>query len=162
DLRAIHRRLMAHEPARVKPGEFRREQNWIGGRLDSPADARYVPPPEDEVQGLMTDLVAFANRDDLPGIAQAATAHAQFATIHPALDGNGRVGRCLVHVIFRRRGIAPHFVPPVSIVLAAHAATYVDGLVGFRAGRISEWCASFAAACEHAADLSTELAQAIV
>jgi Fic family protein len=161
DIRAVHRTLMADELARVTPGEYRREQNWIGGRLDSPIDARFIPPPEDDVEGLMTDLVAFINRDDLPGVAQAAIAHAQFETIHPFLDGNGRVGRCLIHVVLRRRGIAPRFVPPVSIVLAARANSYLDGLVGCREGRISEWCASFAGACERAASLSTELAEAI-
>jgi Fic family protein len=161
DVRAIHRTLMANEPARVTPGEFRREQNWIGGRLDSPMDARYIPPPEDEVEGLIDDLMAFINRDDLPGVAQAAIAHAQFETIHPFLDGNGRVGRCLIHVILRRRDIAPSFVPPVSVALASRPDAYVSGLVDFRDGRIAEWCASFAGACERAASLSTELAEAI-
>jgi Fic family protein len=161
DVRAIHRTLMASEPARVMPGEYRREQNWIGGRLDSPLDARFIPPPEDAVEGLMMDLVSFVNREDLPGVAQAAIAHAQFETIHPFLDGNGRVGRCLIHVILRRRGIAPRFVPPVSVVLAARANAYVAGLVGYREGRISDWCASFAGACERAASLSAELADAI-
>jgi Fic family protein len=161
DVRAIHRTLMASEPARVMPGEYRREQNWIGGRLDSPLDARFIPPPEDAVEGLMMDLVSFVNREDLPGVAQAAIAHAQFETIHPFLDGNGRVGRCLIHVILRRRGIAPRFVPPVSVVLAARANAYVAGLVGYREGRISDWCASFAGACERAASVSAELADAI-
>ncbi|GAC1671924.1 MAG: Fic family protein [Candidatus Limnocylindrales bacterium] len=161
DIRAVHRTLMVGEPARVTPGEFRREQNWIGGRLDSPIDARFIPPPEDHVEDLMTDLVAFINRDDLPGVAQAAIAHAQFETIHPFVDGNGRVGRCLIHVVLRRRGIAPIFVPPVSVVLASRASAYAAGLVGYRESRISEWCASFAGACAPAARLSTELADAI-
>lgn len=161
DVRAVHGTLMANEPARVTPGEFRREQNWIGGRLDSPIDARFIPPPADEVAGLIDDLMTFVNRDDLPGIAHAAIAHAQFETIHPFLDGNGRVGRCLIHVILRRRGIAPRFVPPVSVALASRPDTYVAGLVDFREGRVAEWCASFAGACERAASLSTELADAI-
>jgi Fic family protein len=161
DIRAIHRTLMAGEPDRVTPGEYRREQNWIGGHLGSPIDASYIPPPETEVERLMDDLVAFVNRSDLPGVAQAAIAHAQFETIHPFLDGNGRVGRCLIHAVLRRRGLAPRFVPPVSVVLAARANQYVAGLVGFREGRVSEWCASFAGACERASNLSTELAQEI-
>ena len=161
DIRAIHRTLMAGEPARVTPGEFRHEQNWIGGRLGSPIDARYIPPPETEVEGLTSDLVDFVNRDDLPAIAQAAIAHAQFETIHPFLDGNGRVGRCIIHVVLRRRGVATRFVPPVSIALAAQANRYVAGLVGYREGRVTEWCGSFASACERAARLSTELADAI-
>ena len=162
DLRAIHRTLMAGEPARVTPGDFRKEQNWIGGRLGSPIDARYIPPPETEVERLMGDLVGFVNRDDLPAVAQAAIAHAQFETIHPFLDGNGRVGRCLIHVVLRRRGVAPRFVPPVSIVLAARANLYVAGLVAYREGGVTEWCGSFASACERASRLSTELAAEIM
>ncbi|MDQ3552971.1 MAG: Fic family protein [Chloroflexota bacterium] len=158
DLAAIHRTLMADEP-RARPGEIRREQNWIGGRFDSPIDARYIPPPETEVERLMEDLIAFLARDDLPAPAQAAIAHAQFETIHPFLDGNGRVGRCLIHVVLRRRRVAPRFVPPVSIVLAARPNSYVDGLVGFREGRVAAWCASFAGALERAARLSVELAK---
>ena len=158
DVLAIHRTLMAAESPRIMPGSFRREQNWLGGRLTTPADARYVPPPEDEVESLMLDLVYFMNRDDLPPVAQAAIAHAQFETIHPFVDGNGRVGRALIHVLLRRRGIAPAFVPPVSIVLAARPHAYVDGLVGFRDGRLDQWCASFAAACTRAAESSVDLA----
>ena len=158
DILTIHRTLMANEPARVMPGEFRREQNWIGGRLQNPSDARFVPPPEDQVEPLIADLVEFMNRDDLPAVAQAAIAHAQFETIHPFIDGNGRVGRCLIHVVLRRRGVAPVFVPPISIVLAARLNIYVDGLVGFRDGRIDAWCASFAWACGRAAALSVDLA----
>jgi Fic family protein len=155
---AIHGTLMAHEHARVMPGAFRRGQTWIGGRLQNPSDARYVPPPEDKVEPLILDLVEFMNREDLPAVAQAAIAHAQFETIHPFIDGNGRVGRCLIHVVLRRRGVAPAFVPPISIVLAARANLYVDGLVGFREGRIDAWCASFAEACGRAAALSVDLA----
>jgi Fic family protein len=157
DLIAIHRTLMASEPE-CCPGELRTEQNWVGGRLNSPLDARYIPPPESEVPRLIEDLVAFLNRTDLPAAAQAAIAHAQFETIHPFLDGNGRVGRCLIHVVLRRRGVAPTFVPPVSIVLAARPNVYVEGLTGYREGRVSDWCASFGGALERSARLSVELA----
>ncbi len=161
DIRAIHQTLMAAEP-KARPGDFRTEQNWIGGRLNSPIDARYVPPPETEVERLVGDLLTFLNRDDLPAVAQAAIAHAQFETIHPFIDGNGRVGRCLIHVVLRRRGVAPHFVPPVSIVLAARANAYIEGLVGFREGRVATWVASFAGAAERSARLSAELAEDVV
>lgn len=157
NLLAIHRTLMVDEPS-AQPGVLRTEQNWIGGRLNSPLDARYVPPPESEVERLMADLVAFLNRDDIPATAQAAIGHAQFETIHPFIDGNGRVGRCLIHVVLRRRQATPTFVPPVSVVLAARPHSYVDGLVDFREGRIAAWCASFAGALERAASLSTQLA----
>ncbi len=159
-LLAIHRTLMAGDE-RARPGCVREEQNWIGGRLDNPSDARYIPPPEDLVSGLLEDLAAFLGRDDLPVVAQAAIAHAQFETIHPFLDGNGRVGRCLVHVVLRRRGATVRFVPPVSIVLAARPGAYVDGLVGFREGRLAEWIGSFAAATRDAASASVVLADRV-
>jgi Fic family protein len=157
DIEAIHAVLMAPNK-KAMPGQLRLEQNWIGGRLGNPLDARYVPPPEDEVPALIDDLVAFISRGDLPAIAQAAVAHAQFEAIHPFIDGNGRVGRCLIHVVLRRRGVAPRFVPPVSIVLASRPSSYVSGLEDFRDGRIAEWIKSFSEAAMLAATASIELA----
>ena len=159
DVLAIHRRLMAHDP-KARPGQLRTEQNWIGGRvLTSPYDARYIPPPESEVGPLIEDLVEFLSRDDLPAVAQAAIAHAQFETIHPFIDGNGRVGRSLIYVVLRRRGIAPRFVPPVSVVLAARPDAYVAGLEGFRSDGQEAWCAAFAEATERAAVLGAEISR---
>ena len=96
----------------------------------------------------------------LPSVAQAAIAHAHFETIHPFVDGNGRTGRTLIHVILRRRGVAPTFVPPISLVLATHADAYIDGLNRTRyAGApeseeamdaINSWVAFFAGACRRA------------
>lgn len=161
DIEAIHRTLMAQQPD-ATPGRVREVQNWLGGRLDSPLDADFVPPPEDQVAPLLEDLAAFLERDDLPPVAQAAIAHAQFETIHPFIDGNGRVGRSLIHVVLRRTGVAPRFVPPVSIVMAARPTSYVAGLIDFREGRIAEWVESFANACQvaavHAAALAEEVA----
>lgn len=74
-------------------GELRTVQNWIGGSDFSPRGAIYIPPPPETVQGYMNDLIAFANRDDMPVLLQAAIAHAQFESIHPFTDGNGRIGR---------------------------------------------------------------------
>ena len=113
DLLAIHAVLMAGDE-RARPGRVREVQHWIGGRLGNPSDAAFVPPPEDIVLPLLEDLVTFMARDDLPAVPQAAVAHAQFETIHPFIDGNGRVGRALVHVVFRRRGVATRFVPSAS------------------------------------------------
>jgi len=160
DILTIHETLMRDEP-RTRPGRLREEQNWIGGRLSNPSDAAYVPPPEDLVAALLADLLEFMARDDLPAVAQAAIAHAQFETIHPFVDGNGRVGRCLIHVVLRRRGVAPRFVPPVSIALAARPGAYVDGLVTFREGRTSDWIASFAGATHDAAVAAVELADQV-
>ena len=139
-------------------GRIRTEQNWIGGRLNSPLDAEFVPPPPEEVPKLLSDLAAFVNREDLPAVVQAAIAHAQFETIHPFVDGNGRVGRCLIHVILRRRDLAPRFVPPVSVVLATNAKAYVGGLTDFRRGDVAAWCGSFALSCRSAAIESERLA----
>lgn len=161
DVLSMHLTLMRDEPERLAPGRFRKEQNWIGGRANSPIDARYIPPPEGEVERLVGDLLEFVNRDDIPAVAQAAIAHAQFETIHPFLDGNGRVGRCLIHVVLRRRGVARRFVPPVSIVLAARPSSYIAGLEGYRSDDIAAWCASFAGACESAALRAVSLAQQV-
>jgi Fic family protein len=114
------------------------------------------------VGALMDDPIAFMARDDLPAVAQAAIAHAQFETIHPFVDGNGRVGRALVHVVLRRRGVAMRFVPIVSIVLAARPTAYVEGLKAFRDGCVSDWIASFAGAAATAATASIGLADRIV
>ncbi len=162
DILAIHATLMRRADPRTRPGTFREEQNWIGGRVASPVDARYIPPPEDRVPALMGDLIGFLNeRDDLPAVAQAAIAHAQFETIHPFVDGNGRVGRCVVHLVLKRRGLVTMFVPPVSTVLAARPHAYVDGLVRYRAGDAAGWCASFAEATMLAATSALGLARQV-
>jgi Fic family protein len=109
------------------------------------------------VPGLLDDLVRFVNRDDLPAVAQAAIAHAQFETIHPFGDGNGRTGRCLVHVILRRRALTPLFVPPVSVVLAASARSYIAGLTDFREGRVDDWTGVFADAVSASAGAARSL-----
>jgi Fic family protein len=106
--------------------------------------------------------VRFCDRTDLDPIAQAAIAHAQFETIHPFVDGNGRTGRALVHVVLRRRRVATRTVVPVSTVLLADVQTYFNGLADYRTGRLDVWLARFAAATSHAASaglrLATELA----
>jgi Fic family protein len=102
--------------------------------------------------------VAFVNLDDLPAVSQAAIAHAQFETIHPFGDGNGRAGRCLIHVILRRRNVAPRLVPPISVVLATNAQRYIAGLTDFRAARVDDWIGGFADAVALAAR-STEVLQ---
>lgn len=103
---------------------------WVNSY--NPCGAAYVPPSDDLVFALLQDLVTFCNNDSLPPLVQAAIAHAQFETIHPFVDGNGRVGRILIHVILRRRGLCPNVVPPVSLVLATRGADYIKGLTSFR------------------------------
>jgi Fic family protein len=145
----IHRGMAIVPPLDRIAGELREEPSWIGGR--SPLDAEFVGPPREEVRPLLDDLCEFMNRDDLSPVAQAAIAHAQFETIHPFGDGNGRVGRCLIQVIFRHRGLAPRYIPPVSVVLGANVDAYIAGLESFRDGDVDGWVLQFARAVEAAA-----------
>lgn len=156
---AVHRQLLAGTRDARIAGVVRTRQNWIGGDAASPRHAEFVPPPEDQVPLLMADLCAFMNRTDLPPILQAAIAHAQFETIHPYPDGSGRVGRALIHLVLRRRGAAPRFVPPVSLVLATNAARYVRGLTSFREGNLGDWLTLFARTVVAAAVRSEQLAR---
>ena len=145
-LQRIHRRLFESTADAHLAGRIRTSQSWIGGRGDSPYKAEFIPVPEEHVLPLLEDLCRFVARDELPALAQAAIAHAQFETIHPFEDGNGRVGRCLIHFVLRRRGLAAHYVPPVSPVLAANYSLYIEGLTAYREHREPEWCGIFARA----------------
>ena len=132
DLLEVHRRLMAASMHPRLGGWVRDVQNWIGASGYTPVGASFVPPPPEEVPSLLADLMAFVNRMDVPPLLQAEIAHAQFEIIHPFADGNGRVGRALVHAVLRRRGVAPAFVPPISAVLARSRDAYFDGLAVWR------------------------------
>jgi Fic family protein len=154
DILVIHRRLMDKAPNRHVAGVVRTHQNWIGGNDYTPCGAEFVPPPADHIAPLLLDLGAALNDDRLPPIVQAALVHAQFETIHPFEDGNGRTGRALIHVVLRRRGIAPLYVPPISVVLAKKRDRYVAGLMGFRADRVTEWIRDFADAAARSAMLA--------
>lgn len=157
-----HRRLLAGTHLEAYGGVLRTEQNWIGGSAYNPCSAAYVPPPPVLVGALVDDLCAFCNRDDLPAVAQAAIAHAQFETIHPFVDGNGRTGRALIHLILRRRGLATRTALPISLVLGTDPARYIGGLVRFRAvgaassaaavDSLNDWVAQFAATCRRSAE----------
>lgn len=156
----IHAALLANTPLQVHRGTVRLEQNWVGGSDHNPCSAAFVPPPPALVPGLLADLAEFCSTDSLPAVAQAAIAHAQFETIHPFIDGNGRAGRALIHLILRRRGIAPHVVPPISLILATLATDYVAGLTAFRyvgepesseaTDGLNRWVALFAGCCTRA------------
>ena len=158
DVQVIHRTLLNTPDDARLAGVIRASQNWIGGSHDSPRDAAFIPPPPDEVPALLEDLCTFLARSDLPAVVQAAIAHAQFEAIHPFGDGNGRVGRCLIHVVLRQRGLAQNYVPPVSALLATNAAAYVGGLTAYREGRLEEWVGTFAAAMRAAGEQARALA----
>lgn len=157
-----HQRLLADTPLAEQGGQTRKEQNWIGGSAFNPCSADFIPPPWELVDEYLVDLVEFCNQDSLPPIAQAAVAHAQFETIHPFVDGNGRTGRVLVQLILRRRGIAPRVLPPVSLVLATWSTEYIGALNGTRyigsadsleaQEGLDRWIGLFAAATKRAVD----------
>ena len=131
DLRTIHEALLRGTRDAAWAGVIRTEQNWIGGV--NPCTAAYVPPPSVDVRPLLEDLATYVSGDEHPALLQAALAHAQFETIHPHADGNGRAGRALIQLVLRRRGVATRVVPPVSLVLATQADRYVNALDGTRA-----------------------------
>ena len=157
----IHARLMANAPNSQVAGLLRTSQNWIGGNDYNPCGADFIPPPPEHVRPLMQDLCAAMAEESLPPIVQAALVHAQFETIHPFDDGNGRTGRALLHVVLRRRGIAASYVPPISVVLAAHRERYIDGLTRFRAGDINGWIEQFAIAAAQASRLAETYLRAV-
>ena len=151
---AIHRVLMKDSERSAIAGQIRDVQNWIGGNDYNPCGATFVPPPPEEVMALLHDLCAFCNQDRYSPLMQAAIAHSQIETIHPFVDGNGRTGRALIQVILRRRNLAPAFVPPISVVLAANKPSYLRGLETYREGDVGEWVESFSVAATRAAHLA--------
>ena len=156
----FHQKLLAGTRLSNHAGRIRTEQNWIGGSGYNPCSAAFVPPPPQLVGELLDDLCRFCNSDGLPAVAQAAIAHAQFETIHPFADGNGRTGRALIHLVLRRRGLSQRVLPPVSLVLATWAQDYIAGLTATRylgaAGSqtahegVNLWLGIFAGACQRA------------
>jgi Fic family protein len=138
-----------------RAGRLRTEQNWIGGNDYNPCGADFVPPPPEHVESLLEDLCVAVNDDVLSPLVQAALVHAQFETIHPFDDGNGRTGRALIHVVLCRRGVAPSYVPPISVALAASRDRYIRGLTDFRQNRIESWLEHFAGAAARSAWLAS-------
>jgi Fic family protein len=155
-----HRRLLAGTRLEQYGGQVRTEQNWIGGSSYNPCSASFVPPPHEVVNELLSDFLDFCNSDALPAVAQAAIAHAQFETIHPFIDGNGRIGRVLIQLVLRRRSLTTRILPPISLVLATWANEYVSGLTATRyigdpddapaIEGLNRWVGLFAAACRRA------------
>ena len=132
DICAMHAALLRDTRLADQGGVLRTTQNWIGGSWYTPLGARYVPPRPELVVPLMEDLVEFINSARLPVVAVAALAHAQLETIHPFVDGNGRTGRALVHVVLRRGRLVERSVVPVSPVLLTLREQYYAGLESYR------------------------------
>lgn len=164
DIVVLHQALLPDEPHHHG---LRTAQNWIGGSDWHPLEADLVPPPPDRVLPLMTDLTDYLAGAAHSAIVQAALIHAQFETIHPFSDGNGRVGRALIHTVLARRGLAHGAVLPISLVLSTLRSAYIGGLGQFRyEGAVSssaalqaraEWIGTFA----HAANLASGQARKI-
>jgi len=130
---SMHETLLGESAPRFV-GQFRDQQVWIEGGAISPHGASFVPPHHDRVPALINDLIEFARRTDIPVLVQAAIAHAQFETIHPFPDGNGRTGRALLHSMLRRGGITRNVTVPVSAGLLRDTSAYFDALTAYRQG----------------------------
>lgn len=165
----MHRALLSTQQGwEPYAGRYRTELVWIGGSGHGPRHASYVAPEADLVPSCMADLFEFVRRDDLPVIAQCAIAHAQFETIHPFADGNGRVGRALIHALLHNKGLVTHTTPPVSAGLLTDTDRYFQALQRYRQGDATPIISCFAQACRFAAasgrklvdDLAAQLNQA--
>lgn len=144
DLHEWHRAVMEPErTSRHTIGAYRTVQNWIGGRADSPIGADFVPPPPDPIPDLMDDLLRFANERTLSPIIQAAIVRAQFETIHPYTDGNGRIGQALIYRILAVRGAIRKTAPPISPIIVRDRHPYIAGLTAYRNGEPSTWVDTF-------------------
>ncbi len=155
---AAHEALL-HGHAYAAPGQLRTEQVWIGGNALSPHTASFVPPHHSRVRAGMDDLVAFVQRADLPVLAQVAVAHAQFETIHPFNDGNGRTGRALVHAMLRHADVTRRLTVPVSAGLLTDTAAYFQALTAYRHGDIEPIVGQFSNASFRAVDNGRRLVE---
>lgn len=159
DILELHRRLMERAIG-VTEGVYRTEQNWIGAEHVDDGVA-YVPPPPAMIPELMDDLCEFINTSSTSSVVRAAIAHAQFEAIHPFVDGNGRVGRCIVSVTLRKAG-GTTTIPPVSSVLLADTDNYFAALHEFQQNaNPAPWMTQFAnatvEACARARGLVTDI-----
>lgn len=139
-VRELHRELM-HQ-ARVThfsdPGEFRKSQNWIGGTR--PDNARFVPPPVDAMNKSLGELETFIHTDDMiPAVIKAGLIHAQFETIHPFLDGNGRTGRMLITFYLWKEGFLEKPVLFLSSYFKKYQKVYYERLSDYHDGKVFEW-----------------------
>lgn len=133
---AIHRALLDQQHPNWA-GRWRDQPVWIGGRAASPHGANFVPPHHSRIPELIADLTAFARRTDIDPLAKALLAHAQFETIHPFADGNGRTGRALIHSMLRHDNLTRTVTVPVSAGLLSETDRYFQSLTAYREGEPS-------------------------
>jgi Fic family protein len=159
-LREMHEILLATgRGAQKTPGEFRRSQNWIGGTR--PGNAAFVPPPPQDVQHCMGDLEKFLHTDT-PALVKAALAHLQFETIHPFLDGNGRIGRLLITLLLCHEGVLREPLLYASLYFKQNRQWYYDELNAAReSGDFERWLDFFATAIRVSAEQATTTGQRI-
>ncbi len=131
-------------------GRWRTEQVWIGGGSLSPHLADFVPPHHDRVPEAMVDVVAFIARTDIPTLAHVAIAHAQFETIHPFPDGNGRTGRAIVQAMLRHNKVTTNITVPVSAGLLHDVKDYYSALTAYRRGELRPIISAFTRAAGYA------------
>lgn len=162
-LREAHRRLLEEgRGAAQDPGEFRRTQNWVGGTR--PGNATYVPPPPHEVLPALSNLEKYIHGEygPTPALVKAAIAHAQFETIHPFLDGNGRIGRLLISLILVADGALPHPFFYISLYLRQNRTDYYEALQRIRThGDWEGWLRFFLIGVEAVANEATSTAEAL-
>ena len=163
-IREIHRVLLAEGRGSSRsPGEFRTSQNWIGGTR--PGNAIYVPPPPDRLIECMGALEKFLHDVPvrIPVLIKAAMAHAQFETIHPFLDGNGRVGRLLITLLFCIEGVLSESLLYLSLYFKIHRSTYYELLQSIRTrGEWEAWIQFFLKGVIETANQATETSQAVL
>lgn len=140
---------------------IRDEQVWVGGTPYSPHGATYVPPQAPRVQACLEDLLAFLARTDIDPIAQSAIAHAQFETIHPFVDGNGRTGRALLHTLLRERDILRETTLPVSAGLLHDVDRYMASITAYQEGDPLPIIECLADALEFAVALGSKMAELV-
>jgi Fic family protein len=163
-VREIHARLLDGVRGSARePGEFRRSQNWIGAPGATPGTAAFVPPPAHEIVNAMGALEKFWHERAFPPLIRAGLSHAQFETIHPFLDGNGRLGRLLITFMLCQEGVLRRPLLYLSAFLKEHRAEYYDRLQAVREeGRWEEWLAFFLRGVREVATSATETVWAIV
>jgi Fic family protein len=159
--RILMRKVRGGEPHKT-PGEFRRSQNWIGG--GSPATARFVPPPHEVVGESFANLEAFLHDPEpMSPLIKAGIAHAQFETIHPFLDGNGRIGRLLITFWLVEQGVLAKPLLYTSLYFKEHREEYADRLQAIRDhGAWEEWLGFFLDGVEQVATEATQIATRIL
>jgi len=152
-------RVLMNDPLPRAIGSFRREQVWVGGDTYSPHGATHVAPHHDRIPAAVDDLIRFANRQDLGALAHIAVTHAQFETIHPFTDGNGRTGRVIIQRMLRRAGLTRRATLPISAGLLADTDRYFESLNIYRTGEIEPVISTFVDATFSALDNASRLAR---